>query len=91
MQLEIVSPERVLFSGEVSEVAVPGIHGEFQMLTNHAPVISVLKKGEIKLPANAKIPAHVEHLFSTTNHKRTFPIQGGIIELNDNKIIILVD
>jgi F-type H+-transporting ATPase subunit epsilon len=48
MKLEIVSPEAVLFSGEVTSVSVPGIDGEFQMLNNHAPIVSILTKGDVK-------------------------------------------
>jgi len=47
MILEIVSPEATLFSGEVTSVSVPGINGEFQMLNNHAAVVSILQKGGI--------------------------------------------
>ena len=45
MILEIVSPEATLFKGEVTSVAVPGVNGEFQMLNNHAPIVSILKQG----------------------------------------------
>lgn len=91
MHLEIVSPEQVLFSGEVSEVSVPGVNGEFQILNNHAPIVSVLKKGGIKLAADAQIPSKVENLFETKSGKKVFPIDGGMVELNDNKVIVLVD
>lgn len=91
MHLEIVSPEQVLFSGEVNEVSVPGVDGEFQMLSNHAPVVSVLGKGAIKLAADVQIPAKVESQFQNLNGKKVFPIDGGMVELNDNKVTILVD
>jgi len=56
MILEIVSPEATLFKGEVTSVAVPGINGEFQMLNNHAPIVSLLAKGNVKINAqNIKI------------------------------------
>lgn len=48
MYLEIVSPEATLFKGEVSSVAVPGVNGEFQVLNNHAPIVSILSKGTDK-------------------------------------------
>lgn len=48
MRLEIVSPEATLFSGEVTSVSVPGANGEFQMLNNHAPIVSILTKGSVK-------------------------------------------
>ena len=49
MYLEIVSPEATLFSGEVDSVKVPGSAGDFQMLNNHAPIVSTLKKGIVKI------------------------------------------
>ena len=51
MILEIVSPEATLFKGEVTSVAVPGVNGEFQMLNNHAPIVSLLTKGNVKINA----------------------------------------
>ena len=47
MQLEIVSPEKTIFSGEAKSVHLPGSEGHFQVLNNHAPIVSTLKKGEI--------------------------------------------
>ena len=49
MILEIVSPEATLFKGEVTSVALPGVNGEFQMLNNHAPIVSLLEKGNVKI------------------------------------------
>ena len=51
MHLEIVSPEAVLFSSTVDSISVPGTDGEFQMLNNHAPVVSLLGKGNVKINA----------------------------------------
>ncbi len=56
MFLEIVTPEAILFSSEVDSISVPGIDGEFQMLNNHAPIVSILKEGEVK------IHVHSNHL-----------------------------
>ena len=47
MQLEIVSPEKTIFSGEAKSVYLPGSEGHFQVLNNHAPIVSTLRKGEI--------------------------------------------
>ncbi|CEN51542.1 ATP synthase epsilon chain (fragment) [Capnocytophaga canimorsus] len=49
MKVEIVTPEMILYKGEVRALSVPGINGEFQMLENHAPIISVLTVGNVKL------------------------------------------
>ena len=54
-KLEIVTPEQQIFSGEVQSVQVPGIQGSFQVLYNHAPIISTLDQGKIKIvPENGK-------------------------------------
>ena len=97
MHLEIVSPEAVLFSSNVDSISVPGTDGEFQMLNNHAAVVSTLKQGTIKIHVHtqkhleldelhAKIVAH-----SDDDKVLTLSISSGTIELKDNKAIILVD
>lgn len=93
MVLEIISPEAVLVSGAVTSVSVPGINGEFQMLNNHAPIVSALGKGNIKIDsANLKIPkAHLSLFNKVNDHMYTLSITSGTVELNNNKIIILVD
>ena len=55
MYLEIVSPEATLFAGEVDSVTVPGVNGEFQMLQNHAPVVSLLQEGKVKVQGDVTI------------------------------------
>lgn len=93
MFLEIVTPEAVLFSSEVTSVAVPGINGEFQMLSNHAPVVSLLGAGIIKIEAsNASIDEKFEDRFTKINDGRlSFKINSGTLEMKDNKAIILAD
>ncbi|OGS81273.1 MAG: hypothetical protein A3G95_03010 [Flavobacteria bacterium RIFCSPLOWO2_12_FULL_31_7] len=93
MILEIVSPEATLFSGEVTSVAVPGINGEFQMLNNHAAIVSLLTKGNVKINAqNIKIEKEHVSKFTKVN-EQTFwlPINSGTIEMNNNKVIVLAD
>ena len=60
MNLEIVSPEKTLFTGEVDSVSVPGTDGSFQMLNNHAPIISTLKEGKVKIIGNINIPNNTD-------------------------------
>jgi F-type H+-transporting ATPase subunit epsilon len=93
MILEIVSPEATLFSGEVTSVAVPGVNGEFQMLNNHAPIVSLLKQGNIKIIGiGIKIPKEFEEKFNRINEQTVWlSINSGTIEMNDNKIIVLAD
>ena len=49
MYLEIVTPEQTIFKGEVDSVSVPGVNGDFEMLNNHAAIVSILKKGFVKI------------------------------------------
>jgi F-type H+-transporting ATPase subunit epsilon len=93
MILEIVSPEATLFNGEVTSVAVPGVDGEFQMLNNHAPIVSILAKGNVKINGvNLKIEKQFLDKFQKINDQNYWLyIQSGTIEMNDNKIIVLAD
>jgi F-type H+-transporting ATPase subunit epsilon len=97
MYLEIVTPEAILFSSEVDLFSAPGIDGEFQILNNHAPIVSVLKEGEIKIHVHSQ-----DHLELNDLHGKlelhvdddkvlTLKINSGTLELNDNKAIILAD
>jgi F-type H+-transporting ATPase subunit epsilon len=93
MILEIVSPEAKLFSGEVTSVSLPGVIGDFQMLNNHAPIVSLLKKGIVRISAtNFKFSKESEGLFTKVNDQNyTIAIQSGTIEMKDNKVIVLAD
>ena len=77
MLLEIITPDKKLFEGEVSSVTVPGKTGRFQMLNRHAPVISALKKGKIKIKTSQGI--------------QQFEVNGGVVEMQKNKIIVLAE
>ncbi len=79
MNLEILTPEKKLFSGEVYGVQMPGISGSFEVLEKHAPIVSALKPGRIKV------------LKDKTNHFAYFDIQGGFVEVIDNKVSVLVE
>jgi F-type H+-transporting ATPase subunit epsilon len=92
MYLEIVSPEATLFAGEVTSVTVPGINGEFQMLNNHAPIISLLQAGEVKIQGNLSISENFEKKFSKDSSGKTIlRITSGTVEMKNNKITVLAD
>jgi F-type H+-transporting ATPase subunit epsilon len=93
MILEIVSPEATLFKGEVTSVSVPGINGEFQILNNHAPIVSLLGKGNVKIIAqNMNIEKEFVSKFNKVNEQTYWlPVSSGTIEMNENKIIVLAD
>ena len=77
MNLEIISPEQTIFSGEVSLVQLPGIDGSFEILNNHAPLISTLEAGRVKV-------------IDKEGQIQLFPIKRGVVECLDNQIHLLV-
>ena len=92
MYLEIVSPEATLFAGEVTTVTVPGVEGEFQMLKDHAAIVSLLQEGNVKFDGSAAIAeAHASKFSKDAHGKTLLHITSGTVEMKDNKIIVLVD
>ncbi len=92
MYLEIVSPEATLFAGEVTSVTVPGINGEFQMLTDHAPIVSLLQEGNVQIEGDVIVEEAYENKFTKNSDGKTvLPISSGTIEMKDNKVIVLAD
>jgi F-type H+-transporting ATPase subunit epsilon len=93
MILEIVSPEAKLFSAEVTSVTLPGVDGSFQILNNHAPIVSILGKGVVKITASTFAFAKevVSKFTKLDDQNYTLAINSGTIEMKDNKVIILAD
>jgi len=78
MELEIITPDKKVYEGQVKLVKVPGSKGSFEILNNHAPIISILEKGEVKV--------------IDSNDKTDFyDISGGVVEVKQNNIIILAE
>lgn len=78
MLLEIITPDKRIYSGKVKLVQLPGSLGSFEILNHHAPIISILEKGKIKV-----VEETGEILF--------FEVDGGVVENKDNKIIVLAE
>ena len=78
MDLEIITPEKQIFKGAISSIKLPGTTGEFEILNNHAPIVSTLSKGEIRV-------------ITLENKTELFSINGGVIEMQKNKIIVLAN
>jgi len=78
MNIEIVTPDTTIFSGEITLVQLPGLDGSFEIMNNHAPLISVLKKGRIKL-------------VDQQNQAQFFDVNGGVVEVLKNKILVLAE
>ena len=92
MILEIVTPEATLLHTNVDLISVPGVNGEFQMLNNHAPIVSLLVKGTVRFKGdNVIIEEQFEADFTNNKGEYTLPIKSGTIEMKENKVIILAD
>ena len=91
MYLEIVSPEATLFSGEVESISVPGVNGEFEMLKDHAPIVSLLKEGHVKIFGDINLEEEVTDKFTKADKGTWLAINSGTIEMKNNKVIVLAD
>jgi len=77
MHIDILSPDKRIYSGEVKLVKLPGSNGSFGILKNHAPLISTLEKGQIKI-------------IDMDNDIQFFDISEGVVEVLNNKIVVMV-
>ncbi len=77
MYLEIITPDKKVFEGEVTSVMVPGSKGTFQMLNNHAAIISTLVNGKVKV--------------KSSKGEEIFEVKGGVVEMLNNKVVILAE
>jgi F-type H+-transporting ATPase subunit epsilon len=93
MLLEILSPEASLFKGEITSVSVPGLDGSFQILNNHAPIVSLLQLGAVSITApSLEFNKEVAAMFTKVNDQNyTLAISSGTLEMKNNKVIVLVD
>jgi F-type H+-transporting ATPase subunit epsilon len=78
MFLEIITPDKKIYEGEVKRVRLPGSNGLFEILNNHAPIISTLEKGAIRI-------------IEENGRRSTFEVNGGIVENKSNRIIVLLE
>ena len=79
MQVDILTPEKKLFAGDVYGVQLPGVSGSFEVLEKHAPIVSALGSGVVKI------------LLDKTGKSNSYKISGGFMEVLDNKVSVLVE
>jgi F-type H+-transporting ATPase subunit epsilon len=96
MQLEIITPESKIFTGEVDAVLLPGLNGLFQVLNGHAPIISGLAEGEVKIDLVSsfeRTEGTSKLILDDTSNSKVIrvAIKGGVVELLNNKIIVLAE
>ena len=77
MHLEIITPEKKIFEGDVTIATFPGTDGSFQVMNDHAPLVSLLKDGNI--------------IFKSKESTQQVAITGGVVEVLKNKVIVLAD
>lgn len=77
MNLEIITPDKKVFAGEATAVTFPGTEGQFQVLNNHAPLVSTLGTGNLTVEADGT--------------KQVFRIDGGVVEVLRNKVLVLAE
>jgi F-type H+-transporting ATPase subunit epsilon len=77
MKLEIITPEKNVFSGEVDVVTLPGVNGQFQILKDHAPMVSTLKTGDL--------------VYSVAGKAETIVVDGGVVQILNNKVLVLAE
>lgn len=77
LRLKIVTPERIVYDGDIVSVRVPGVLGSFEVLENHAPIISALEKGVVE--------------YVMTNDKKQIEISGGFVEVQKNVVSLCVE
>jgi F-type H+-transporting ATPase subunit epsilon len=78
MYLEIITPDKKIYQGEARSVTLPGSKGSFQILKNHAPIISTLTKGNVKF-------------IDGNNQEHSYFVESGVVENKKNKIIVLLE
>jgi F-type H+-transporting ATPase subunit epsilon len=77
MQIDIITPDHLVFTGEAVSATFPGTDGSFQVLNNHAPLISTLERGKITL--------------KTSEGDKNWEVDGGVVEVLNNKITVLAE
>ena len=77
MHLEIITPDKKIFEGDVSIATFPGSDGSFQVMNNHAPLVSLLTAGTVE--------------YKTHDQRQRVQITGGVVEVLKNKVIVLAD
>jgi len=78
MKLEIITPDKTVFEGNIKSAVFPGSEGSFGVLDNHAPMIATLRAGKVEVT-------------NENNSKQEFTVKGGVVEVLKNKVIVLAE
>lgn len=77
MKLEIVTPEKIVYTGDVKSITLPGVRGSFSILEHHAPLITILSSGKLS--------------YTTETETVEFEVLGGFVEVNNNKVNVSIE
>ncbi len=91
MNIKILTPELVVFEGDVKSVLLPGKNGEFQILNNHAAIVASLSGGKVKLFTDHIAEHFAGHFIKENDNVYSFNLRSGVIEFNNNSGIILAE
>ena len=78
MNLDIITPDKKVFSGDIKLIKVPGLNGSFEVMENHAPIVSTLSAGEVKV-------------ITPDGNETFYNVSGGIIEVLKNNVSVLIE
>ena len=78
MNLDIITPDKKVFSGDIKLIKVPGLNGSFEVMENHAPIVSTLSEGEVKV-------------ITPDGNETFYKVSGGIIEVLNNNVSVLIE
>lgn len=78
MKLTIITPDKIAYEGDVTAVTVPGTSGSFQILKDHAAIVSILQDGKVIIK-------------ESSNAEQTIEIKGGVVEAKDNTVVVLAE
>lgn len=76
MQVEVLTPDKTLYTGEAEVITLPGVNGSFQIMDNHAALIANLKAGQMEVKNGSNV--------------ELFEVSGGLVEVIKNKVVVLV-
>ncbi|MFM2385376.1 MAG: synthase subunit epsilon [Bacteroidota bacterium] len=80
MKLDIITPERKIYEGDVYGIVVPGVEGYFELLDNHAPIVAAIGNGKLKVLVD-----------KTGNNSEEYKVSGGFVEMSSNKTMVLLE
>lgn len=96
MNITVLTPDREIFRGRIESIKVPGVSGEFQVLTNHAPIVSALEEGKVTIVTSTGVHRYFDEESGgikeeeTAGKKFIYQVSGGFIEVLNNEVSLLL-